>query len=282
MILVTGAAGKTGLAVLRRLSRRGVATRALVHRNDQIQIAKKAGASEAIIGDLLDASSLQTFSGIEAIYLICPNVHPQELEIGRAVIAAAKTSGNPRIVYHSVMYPQIKAMPHHWQKLRVEEALISSGLDFTILQPASYMQNVLPYWESIIDKGEYKVPYAVDALFTPVDLNDVAEVACLTLTDATHNGGIYQLAGPERMSSNDMAEIISSALGKRMRAIEEPLDEWIQAAKDRKMNSYAIDALTKMFDYYNEHGFTGSSVTLEKLLGRRAAAFMQVIAQFLG
>lgn len=274
MILVTGAAGKTGIAILHALSHKGVATRALVHRSEQNEAATLAGASEVMVGDLLDQASLQSaLAGIEAIYLICPNVHPQELEIGRSVIAAAKASGAPRIVYHSVMYPQIEAMPHHWQKLRVEEALIASGLDFTILQPASYMQNLLPHWAAIIERGEYKVPYSVDAVFSPIDLNNVAEVAALALTDRSHSGAIYQLAGPDALSSRDMAASVTSALGKEVRAFEEPLNDWIRAAKNRKMNAYAIDALTKMFAYYNEHGFAGNSKALEKLLGRPATSF---------
>jgi uncharacterized protein YbjT (DUF2867 family) len=280
MILITGAAGKTGLAVLQALSRQGAAVRALVHRPEQSEAAKQAGAAEVIVGDLLDPAVMQkALAGVEGLYLICPNVHPKELEIGRVVIAAAKASGSPRIVYHSVMYPQLEAMPHHWQKLRAEEALISSGLDHTILQPASYMQNVLPYWAAMQERGEYKVPYSVYAKFTPIDLEDLAEVAALVLTDPAHSRAIYQLAGPETLSSRDMAIAIASVLGKEVRAIEEPLNEWVQAAKDRRIEPYAIDALTKMFAYYNNHGFVGRNFALEEILGRRATSFAEFLTK---
>lgn len=283
MILVTGAAGKTGQAVTRTLARRGATVRALVHRQNQIDAAKLAGAGEVIVGDLLDEGVLQTaLTGAQAVYLICPNVHPQEFEIGHIVITAAKASARPRIVYHSVMYPQIEAMPHHWQKLRVEEELIASGLDFTILQPASYMQNVAPYWQAIIDTGEYKVPYSVAAMFSPIDLNDVAEVAALALTDPAHTGAIYQLAGPETISSREIATALTSILGKEVRAAEQPLANWVQVARTRNLSPYAMNALSKMFAYYNKHGFSGSSVVLEKLLERRAKTFSQFAAQLYG
>ncbi|MFN8458488.1 MAG: NmrA family NAD(P)-binding protein [Anaerolineae bacterium] len=72
-----------------------------------------------------------------------PQHAPDEVAIGRAAIAVAKAAGGPRSVYHSVLHPHTEKMPHHWHKLRVEELLFESGLEWTILQPAAYMQNVL-------------------------------------------------------------------------------------------------------------------------------------------
>src|SRR5690606_35992671 len=106
---------------------------------------------------------LDALAGVEAVYFIAPNMHPHEYDIACEWLAAAKTAGVSRFVYHSVLFPQIEAMPHHWQKLRVEEALIRSGLDFTILQPASYMQNILPDLDGMRQYGEYRVPYSVSA-----------------------------------------------------------------------------------------------------------------------
>ncbi|HIF05798.1 MAG TPA: hypothetical protein EYQ64_02280 [Gemmatimonadetes bacterium] len=82
---------------------------------------------------------------------------------------------------HSVMAPEVQAMPHHWSKHLVEQWLIESGLAHTILQPASYMQNVRGVWPSIMD-GLYPVPYPTDVPFSPVDLADVAEVAAEILS----------------------------------------------------------------------------------------------------
>lgn len=278
MILVTGAAGKTGLAVIRALSKSGEPTRALVHRAEHVALAHEAGANEVLAGDIFDRRVLaKSLSGVEAVYLICPNVHPQEFGMGQAVIAAAKAEGAARVVYHSVMYPQIEAMPHHWQKLRVEEELIQSGLDFAILQPASYMQNILPYWEAIRTRGEYRVPYSVEAMFSPIDLDDAAEVAIRVLREPQQNGAIYQLAGPQVLSSRQMAEIVGDVLGRKVEAVEQSLDEWRSVATRRGINAYSLEALSKMFGYYDQHGFSGSGAMLEKLLGRPAKDFRQFI-----
>jgi len=279
VILVTGAAGKTGLAVLSTLGEKGVGVRAFIHTQEQEKLVRQAGAAEVIIGNLLDAKSLErVVKNIEAIYLICPNVHPKEFDICMSFIKAARDAGSKRIVYHSVLFPQIEAMPHHWQKMRVEEALIQSGLEFTILQPASYMQNILPYWDAI-KGGEYRVPYSIESVFSPVDLGDVAEVASQVLTNKGHESATYQLAGTERLSSQQMAELMGAYLGKTVIAQFQPSDDWMETAKDRGMDAYAIEALSNMFSYYDRYGFSGSGLMLEHLLGRPATTFTQFLSR---
>ncbi|MBI3362221.1 MAG: NmrA family NAD(P)-binding protein, partial [Chloroflexi bacterium] len=141
MILLTGAAGKTGRAVIRALTAKGQAVRAFVHREEHISSVTQSSASEAAVGDMRDAEAVRrAMQGVRAVYHICPNVNPEEVVIGNCVIGAARAAGVERFVYHSVLHPQTEAMPHHWNKLRVEEALFESGLPFTALQPAPYMQ----------------------------------------------------------------------------------------------------------------------------------------------
>ncbi|MBX3046260.1 MAG: NmrA family NAD(P)-binding protein [Anaerolineales bacterium] len=266
MILVTGASGKTGRAVLAALQAQGAAARALLRTPQQVP------ASEVIVGDLADSSTMAAaLLGADALYLIMPNMHPHEAELGAAWIAAAKAAGVRRVVYHSVLHPQIEAMPHHWQKLRVEEALIQSGLDFTVLQPASYMQNILPYLPAMRAHGEYRVPYAVNALFSPVDLEDVAAAAARVLLEPGHSGAVYQLAGPEVLSSAEMASQIAAHIRQSVAAIEQPLDDW--RSSNAHLAAYTRDTLAAMFAYYNTHGFVASSFTLAVLLERAPSSF---------
>jgi len=94
MILVTGASGKTGQAVVAALSRAGAPTRALVHRPSQIETKTNLGAREALAADMrLPAEARRAAEGMHAVYHICPNVNPDEIEIGRSAIAAAKEAG---------------------------------------------------------------------------------------------------------------------------------------------------------------------------------------------
>ena len=274
MILVTGAAGKTGQAIIKVLAARRQPVRALVRREEQTQIVKSLGAKEAIVGDMRDAMTLsRATQGVHAIYHICPNVSPDEIQIGKTAIAAARDAGVEQFVFHSVMHPQTEAMTHHWNKLRVEEALFESGLAYTILQPASYMQNVLGGWQAIAERGVYAVPYSVEARMSMVDLEDAAKAAAVVLTEPGHLGATYELAGPEVLTQTQVAEILSKHLKRPVRAEQVTIEAWTRQAQASGMGEYQIKTLIKMFQYYDRNGFWGNPHTLTSLLGRTPTKF---------
>jgi uncharacterized protein YbjT (DUF2867 family) len=274
MILVTGAAGKTGRAVIEVLARRGAAVRALVRRESQLAPVEALGAREAVAGDMAElAVWRQALSSVQAVYHICPNMHPAETAIGQTALAAARECGVSRFVYHSVLHPQTEKMPHHWRKLRVEEALLESGLDFTILQPAAYMQNVLAARESIMSEGIYRVPYPVETRLSMVDLADIAEAAAVVLTESGHGGAIYELAGPEALTQVEAAAAVSAAWSRPVRAVQISAAEWRRQARSAGLGSDQVETLLRMFDYYARYGLIGSGNILRWLLGRPPTTF---------
>ena len=124
MILVTGASGKTGRTITSALSAHGMDVRAIVRKNNQVDQLKKLGAKEVVVADLLDSERMdEVFFGTTAIYHICPNMHPQEEEIGQLMIRSAQKNHLKHFVYHSVLHPQVETMPHHWKKMRVEDQI---------------------------------------------------------------------------------------------------------------------------------------------------------------
>ncbi len=274
MILITGAAGKTGQAILHALSGRPEPVRAFVRRPEQAQELAQLGASEVTVGDFCDLQALQSAcQGVRAVYHICPNMHPDETAIAAALLAACRAAGIERFVYHSVLHPQVEAMPHHWNKMRVEEMLFTSGLNYTILQPAAYMQNVLGYWTKITQERLYAVPYPIQTRLNMVDLEDVARVAALVLTEAGHQDAIYELCGPQALTQAEVAQALSLELGYPVQAAEIPLAQWDQQARKSGMNEYARETLLKMFDYYAKFGFTGNPKTLTCLLQKAPTNF---------
>lgn len=278
MILVTGAAGKTGSSVLEALSRQGVDSRALVRRPRQEGVAEAAGATEVVVGDLLDPDAVfRAMTGASAVYLIVPNMHPEEGQIGALAIKAAKAAGVSRFVYHSVLHPQVREMPHHWKKLAVEESLIESQLAFTILQPSAYMQNVSLYWDEIVSDGVYRVPYGERGAISLVDLEDVAQVAAVALTETGHTGATYELAGPEALSPAEIARTAAQALRKPVVEQRIELSDWVAQARAGGLSGYALDALTRMFGHYDRHGLRGNPRVLEHLLGRAPSAFTEFV-----
>jgi uncharacterized protein YbjT (DUF2867 family) len=206
--------------------------------------------------------------GTDAIYHICPNVSPHEVVFAKGLIAAATDLGVSRLVYHSVLHPQIEAMPHHWSKLRVEEMLFSSALDITILQPTAYMQNSLAQWDRMVADGVYRVPYPVETRFSLVDLDDVAEAAALVLTSAGHSGATYELVGTPPLSQIEIAGTFGQTLNKAIRVEAESVESWDRRARSAGMDCYQRETLIKMFRAYARDGLKGNPNVLGWLLGR--------------
>lgn len=281
MILITGAAGKTGKAIVRKVAEKRGVVKAWVFRAEQIQEVEALGAKEVIVGDMRDSKILrQALQNVDIIYLICPNVHPDEISIASEIIEAAARTGVRQFVYHSVLHPQIEAMPHHWNKMRVEEHIFLSGLTFTILQPAVYMQNILVNWGNIIETGKYTVPYDVDSRISMVDLEDVALAAANVLMDIhaednipLHIGATYELVGTQAITPAQIAAILAQQLGRPVVAEKVSIETWKSRARNSGMGEYQVNTLVKMFNYYEKFGFWGNPQVLSWLLNRPPTSF---------
>jgi uncharacterized protein YbjT (DUF2867 family) len=254
-----------------------MAVRALIHHPAQAGVVEALGAGEAVAGDMRDPATLdRAVRGVRAVYHICPNLHPDEVGIGRTAIAAARQEGVAHFVYHSVLHPQVEAMPHHWRKMQVEALLFESGLAYTILQPAAYMQNLLAHRRRIVEEGVYPVPYPVETRLGLVDLDDVAAAAALVLADArragSHAGATYELAGPDVLTQAEVANLLGQQLGRAVHARAVPLPQWEQEARAAGLGDYPVETLRKMFRYYACYGFWGNPRVLGWLLDRTPAS----------
>lgn len=281
MILLTGAAGKTGRAILRTLTDQGKIVKALVFHTDHLKEVEALGAKYVVVGDMRNSILVRkALQGVYSIYHICPNVHPDEIAIGQVIIDAAASVGIKHFVYHSVMHPQIEEMPHHWKKMRIEERLFESGLPYTILQPAVYMQNILVNLEKIVKTGKYIVPYDVQSRISMVDLDDVALAAAIVLTEviengnqSPHSGATYELVGTQPMSQTEVAAALGQQLGRPVLAESVAMDIWEREARASGLGEYQLMTLLKMFSYYGKYGFGGNTHVLSWLLNRPATSF---------
>jgi uncharacterized protein YbjT (DUF2867 family) len=269
MILVSGAGGKTGKAVLSALLARGAPVRAFVRSPSHHATLEAIGVNDVVVGSMDDPHAVsQALRGVNAVYHICPNVSPHEVAFAKTLVGAADGSGVSRLVYHSVLHPQIEAMPHHWNKLRVEEMLFGSGLDVTILQPTAYMQNSLAEWDRMTSEGVYRVPYPIETRLSLVDIDDVAEAAALVLTEDGHSGATYELVGTPPLSQVEMADTFGRALNKAVRAEAETVEIWDRRARGAAMDDYSRETLVKMFRAYARDGLKGNPNVLTWLLRR--------------
>lgn len=180
--------------------------------------------------------------GCDAVYVIAPNLHPDEPGYVAEVLDAARAAGVGRVVYHSVASPYVPAMPHHLQKARSEDLVRRSGATWTILQPGAYLQNL------DLTRGPVRVPYRIDAPFGFLDLPDLGAAAATVLGEDGHAGATYELA--TRAAS--VAELAAEAGLTAERAETAHVHPWLRA----------------MFDYYDRHGLPAGTRVLAALLGR--------------
>ncbi|MDK3257238.1 SDR family oxidoreductase [Blastococcus capsensis] len=271
MIVVTAAGGATGTAVVRALLSGGEQVRAVVPSRRPRPQLDGLGA-EVVAGDLTGDLS-DAFAGADGLYLIWPNFDPSEATGAPAVLTAAARAGVRRLVYHSVLRPQARAMPHHAAKDRVEEALdgavVGTAARWRVLQPCAYADNLDGQLAEAVDGGELRSPWGLEQAQSFVDLYDVAEAAAVLLTTDGLDSGTFEAVGPEELTAPDVAALLSARSGRPVTAVDVRVDD---------DGAYAGRCRTTMFDWYRVNGFTGSPRVLTDLLGRSPRTFAERLA----
>jgi uncharacterized protein YbjT (DUF2867 family) len=277
-ILVTGANGRTGKYIVEGFVKAGRALRVFTRSAEHGQKLIEAGAAEAVEGDLSsEADVARAMDGVKFVYHIPPNMNPKEIEFGKRLVEGAVAAGIEHFVYHSVLHPGLQGLPHHWNKLFVEEALIESGLNFSILQPSSYMQNTAMDWDRITNQGIHAMAFKANVLMSLVDLQDIGEIAAMITGNPDHYSAVYQMAGPAALSTIDKAAILSKELGREVRGEQEPIEKWRAAAKASGIPDHVIAGREKMFAHYDEGGLAGNGQVMNFLLGRPATTFAEYV-----
>jgi uncharacterized protein YbjT (DUF2867 family) len=270
-----GATGRFAGHVVPELIKRGVWIRALVRSREAERAARDRGVDETVIGDLEDTRGLISAAvGADGVFHIGPAFHPRESAMGVTMVNAAKAAGVRKFVYSAVIHPSLSKLTNHAAKRPVEESLYESGMTFTILQPASFMQNVEVDWSRILETGEYALPYSQRAKVCYVDYRDVAEAAALAFVTDRLDNGTHELSAPGMFSRIQVAGMMSEALGRRIEASRIDFDEWADGAGlPEGPLRRGMQRLYANYDQYGFHG--GNGLVLRSALGREPRALRQ-------
>ena len=284
MILVNAANGNQGKLITPRLIAAGVEVRGCVRSERSAAVLRMAGVADVTIGDISQPDVIAcAMKGVDKVYYICPGIHPREREIGMAWIDAAKAEGVKHFVFSSVLHAVLTDLVQHEIKRDVEEYLISSGLEFTILQPAIYMapRRIKAAFES----GVFKAAWSLDRSQSLVDVDDVAQVASLVLTNSeAHAAATYELVGPGRYSARDMGAVIAKVMGRPVPVEEISVEAYAQFLfGDRNPGEipHEYRVVQSLRSRYSSDDFIGNSNVLTWLLGRTPTTFEKfVTAQY--
>src|SRR5215208_3254781 len=279
-ILVTGATGHVGSALLERLTATEVEVRALVHDESKVQSLRDRGV-EIVLGDFLKPETLgPALEGVSTVFLLTP-IHPEQVPQASNVIQAAKESGNdPRIVRLSVQQASHEAPARNSrQHAQIEYQLISSGLSYTILRPQSFMQNTLMAARTVASEGRIYQPFK-DGKLGMIDVRDIGEVAVKVLTEEGHEGKVYTLTGPAAISFYEVAEALSEILGKEVRYVNISLEDAKRAMLNMGLSEWRAEVLVEYAKAHSEGYSNFTSEDVEQLTGHRATSYKEFATDF--
>src|SRR5258708_17827292 len=266
MILVTGASGTVGKAVLKEVARSGAKPRALHRRADGA--SKAPAGTSAVIADFAKKDTLAAAVGdVESVYLGCSPV-ADLVQLESNMIEASVAAGVRHIVLSSAhgAGDYTKSFPS-WHR-KVEDKLKGAGISFTILRPNSFHQNVLTYFApSIRAQGAFYSSMG-NARTSFLDVRDIAVVAAKTLAGREHHGKTYELNGPEALTYAELAQNISKHAARAVQYVDIPADAQRKAMLEQGMPEWQVNSLLDLQGYYTSGKGGGVDPLLQTLPGR--------------
>ena len=271
MISVTGATGTIGSELIRLLSDAGIKTRA-ISRDPTGQ--EELQHIEWVKGDLADPKSLEeAFSKCKKLFLLTGNTVSM-VKLQKNAVRAARDAGIPHVVKLSALGSSEHSMSviGVWHYV-VEQYLKESGLEWTILRPHVFMQNLLDQKRSIVEEGVFYSPSG-DADIPLIDTRDISSVAKEILTGDGHTGETYTLSGPEAISYHECAKILTDVLGKTVKYSPETFDEAWSRMRKNDYPIWLISGQLALASYHREgRGTQVITDAVKKITGHEARSF---------
>jgi uncharacterized protein YbjT (DUF2867 family) len=248
VILVTGATGLNGSAIIREFARNKVPVRALVRTLTKVPPLglDTFPTVEIIEGDMLHPDTLShALDGVERVLMIS-SANPQMVETQCAFIDACKAAGVSHVIKFSGAESGIGFDPMKFPFTRmheqIEDYLEGSGLAWTHLRPSQFMQVYLREAPTIITESAILLP-CDNIKLSPVDVEDIAKVGFALLSKGGHESKSYDMTGPEALTMPDIAERIAQAIGKPVRYINVSLEQRRRALLAAGVPAVSADAL---------------------------------------
>lgn len=285
-VLVTSGFGNQAKSVIPRLNAAGFHVRAMRASDRPGPGPMDIGANEVVIGDASDPDdAYRAMQGVRSVYHVGPTFHPREREMGFTMIEQARRAGVEHFVFSSVLHPILTGLPQHAIKRDIEECLLQSRLNFTILQPSDYMQ--MTVLSVVPEHNLYMCAYEQDNAEALVDLDDVAEVVVKVIAEGSrHYGATYELTSDGNPTKADIAKSLTEAFGRPFAVQKYPASfehrPDIFGDVDEAHARHQMETLKQVHNWYDNFDFIGNGNVLRMLLGREPTTFAQFCRKHFG
>jgi len=265
MILVSGATGNAGGAVVRALLATGTPVRAIVRRPD----AALPSGAEVAVADLDDPASLRaSLVGARGLFLLAGY---RNLE---ATLGLARDAGVERVVLLSSSAAPSGNLDNAVARYHIlsERAIQASGLAWTFIQPNAFMSNAYRWKAQVLAGDVVRLPFPSVRTAT-IDPDDLGAVVAAAFAAPEHAGRAYRVSGPESLLPADQVRLVGEALGRSLR-FEPQSDAEARAEMAQRMPPEYVEAF---FKFYVDGELDESQVlpTVEEITGRKARTFAQ-------
>jgi uncharacterized protein YbjT (DUF2867 family) len=279
-ILVTGATGTVGTEVVKQLSNdtSDINIKAAVH---SVQNVKKVSQYERVQTVQIDYNKPESLAGAfkdaNKLFLL---THPSHMTVKYEsnLVDEAKKSGIRLIVKQSIMGADLEADVEAMRLHRQAEKIIEeSGIPYTFLRPNEFMQGFINFQGPTIKSNNAFYLPAQDAKVSIVDVRDIAAVAvqALITNNDKHNNKTYLITGPEALSYNQAAEILSNATNKKISYVNVSDEEARGALKEEGMNDWLINTILELYGYFRKGYASQISSSVEQVTGKKPITFTQ-------
>jgi uncharacterized protein YbjT (DUF2867 family) len=268
--LITGATGNIGSLVVNRLLDRGERPRVLA-RDAQKALSRYGDRVDIFVGDFSDATSMAAaLSGVDAFLLVSS---VDDLAARDEVAAkAAKAAGVKHLVKISSMsIPQKNIMTGMWHA-QGEAVVRATGVPFTFVRSAGFMENCLQWARSIKSEGVVRSS-AGDGKTPVIHSQDISDVSVKALTTQAYIGETLTVSGPEMLSYPEMLAKIGAVIGKPLRYEVLSDEEERRQLVARNRPPHMVDAILSIFRATREGRIAGVTDTVERVLGRKPLTF---------
>jgi uncharacterized protein YbjT (DUF2867 family) len=225
-------------------------------------------------GDTVDAALM----GVETVFLLSTMVAHE-----RNVVDAAKRAGVKRIVKLSVNGADKEAFTFARWHRGIEKHIEASGVPWTFLRPAGFMQNFFNYMgDSIRKQSAFYTATGTKGSGAHIDARDIGAVAARVLTGDGHAGKVYELTGPRAISYDEAAQVLSKAVGREIKHIAITPEQYKQGALQMGMPEPYVDALVDLDTAYSTGRLNQVTPVVKQLTGRDPIPFEQFAKDYAG